>query len=359
MTRILLVAQDGDSIVDWTLDPFFFHRVRLRVELGARVQQVASKGLWTIRPLIERHPSDLVLVTSSWREDPERTRKTFEDLGRIQRKPPIVYLDTFDPASSPFFSILPHVDLFVKKQILKDRQAYSRDWIGGMPLSDFVARTYHHDLHGWHFGSRVPEGYHDRLFVGWNLGTARHLRRSLFLSLARIRPEWSARALDVHYRVSLGEVDPKDWYTVHREAMLTAVSPLQSEFKVVAGAGKSARVPLKTYQAEMRSTRLGVSPFGWGEVTDRDFHIATSAALLVKPDMSHVDTDPNIYRAGETYVPVCWDLSDLAETCRHYLRHPEEAERIARAARKTYLDWFFRRRFVDKIRAILERVHAR
>lgn len=358
MTRILLVAQHGDAVIDWALDPFSFHRLRLRMELGVRVRRVTSAGLWTIRPLIERYPSDLVFVTSSWREDPERTRETFEALNRLQRRPAIVYLDTYDSASSPFFGILPHVDLYVKKQVLRDRRAYDRDWDGGMPLSDFVARTYQHDLNGWWFGSKVPEGYHDRLFVGWNLSTARHLRRSLLLSVARVRPRWGERTLDAHYRVSLGKSEPKDWYTVHREAMLKAVSLLGSEFKVIAGAGKSARVPLKTYQAEMRDTRIGVSPFGWGEVTDRDFHIATSAALLVKPDMSHIETEPDIYQAGKTYAPVRWDLSDLVEQCRHYLQHPEQAERIANAARKTYLEWFIRRRFVDKIRAILERVHA-
>jgi spore maturation protein CgeB len=61
----------------------------------------------------------------------------------------------------------------------------------------------------------------------------------------------------------------------------------------------------------------------------RDYEAAAAGCLLVKPDMGHLRTSPNIFRDGETYVSVRWDLADLGEKIRHYLTKPAEGERIA------------------------------
>ena len=38
-----------------------------------------------------------------------------------------------------------------------------------------------------------------------------------------------------------------------------------------------------------------------------------TGAVLLKPDMSHVETDPDIFVPWETYAPLAWDLSDFAD----------------------------------------------
>ena len=40
----------------------------------------------------------------------------------------------------------------------------------------------------------------------------------------------------------------------------------------------------------MSSAKFGLSPFGWGEIGARDFEIFINGSLLIKPDMSHLET---------------------------------------------------------------------
>ena len=56
-----------------------------------------------------------------------------------------------------------------------------------------------------------------------------------------------------------------------------------------------------------------ISPFGWGEINvPRDYEVALSGSLLLKPDLSHLETWPNIFNK-DTVVQYKWDLSDLLE----------------------------------------------
>jgi hypothetical protein len=45
----------------------------------------------------------------------------------------------------------------------------------------------------------------------------------------------------------------------------------------------------------------------------RDFEACMAGAALVKPDMGHLETWPDLYISGKTYIPFRWDLSDVAE----------------------------------------------
>lgn len=69
--------------------------------------------------------------------------------------------------------------------------------------------------------------------------------------------------------------------------------------------------------------------------------VVLCGSLLVKPDMSHVETDPDIFKPFETYVPVRWNFSDLHERCAYHLTHERERTMITEAAYNT-LDQFYK-----------------
>ena len=62
-----------------------------------------------------------------------------------------------------------------------------------------------------------------------------------------------------------------------------------------------------------------VAPFGYGEIAPRDLESCMIGAVLIKPDMGHLDTIPNIYDPMQTYVPCKWDFSDLNEKIDYVL----------------------------------------
>jgi hypothetical protein len=107
------------------------------------------------------------------------------------------------------------------------------------------------------------------------------------------------------------------------------------------------------YYEELRSSRICVSPFGYGEICWRDFEAVLMGSLLVKPDMSHLRTEPDIFIPGETYVPVRWDFSDLEETCARYLEDREARERITARAYQVLSEYYLSCGFLKCFRKLL------
>jgi hypothetical protein len=89
----------------------------------------------------------------------------------------------------------------------------------------------------------------------------------------------------------------------------------------------------------MQRSKIGFSPFGYGEVCWRDYESVMAGAVMLKPDMSHIETVPNIFVPWETYVPVKWDLSDFDEMVRRLAADQPLREKIARQAFDVLHDW--------------------
>ncbi len=96
------------------------------------------------------------------------------------------------------------------------------------------------------------------------------------------------------------------------------------------------RVPQGRFNRETANSRIILSPFGWGELCLRDFETVRSGALLLKPDMGHIETWPDIFVPGETYIPFDWDAEQLAAQADYYLTHENERQGIAENAAQVY-----------------------
>ena len=94
----------------------------------------------------------------------------------------------------------------------------------------------------------------------------------------------------------------------------------------------TARLRRLAYLRELTESRITFSPYGWGEICFRDFEAVACGSVLLKPDMTHLDTKPDIYEPGVTYVPVRWDLQDFAAKAEWILNNPASADAIAREA---------------------------
>lgn len=83
--------------------------------------------------------------------------------------------------------------------------------------------------------------------------------------------------------------------------------------KILSNYVSTNKLSRKEYFSEMHNSKVVVSPFGWGEINvPRDYEVAHSGSVLLKPDLSHIDTWPNIFNK-DTVVQYKWDLSDLSE----------------------------------------------
>ena len=323
-------------VVAFRLDPFVSCRGALRSRLGLRVDHVQAP-LSRLGALLGRGDADAVLFVPSWRHSPEEFREQLASLPSPPDRPPLALFDTFDQTSSPYFDALPFVDLYVKSQLLRDRSAYRVPFAGGFILSDWVNRTLGVELNGWSFGVPMTEPDDPKLLCGWNMGGARLYRYIERLSRL-FAPSWGDRPIQISRRFSVpvpGGHARWEWYQEYRRFSGLRIAELGRDFRL------SGNTPLsyRDYVRELGSSQLAFSPFGWGEVCFRDFEAVAAGAVLVKPDMSHLETHPNIYEDRETYLAVRWDLADLADVCRWALDHPDEARRIAANARRRVRDY--------------------
>jgi hypothetical protein len=72
-----------------------------------------------------------------------------------------------------------------------------------------------------------------------------------------------------------------------------------------------ARCHAREYFEELASSKAVISPFGYGEITLKDFEVFLTGGILIKPDMSNIETWPDLFRVGETMLAHDWDLSDF------------------------------------------------
>ena len=98
-----------------------------------------------------------------------------------------------------------------------------------------------------------------------------------------------------------------------------------------------SKIDFESYLQEIATSKIVISPYGWGEICSRDFEAFIEGALLLKPDMSHMTTYPNWYVANETYVPTKWDFSDFKEKILEMISSDKRRIQITENAQATFL----------------------
>jgi len=86
---------------------------------------------------------------------------------------------------------------------------------------------------------------------------------------------------------------------------------------------------------ELKQSKIVISPFGLGEITLKDFEVFITGALLMKPDMDHLETWPDFYNK-DTYVSFNWNLSDLSEKLEFVLDNYSKHIKLAENAQNIY-----------------------
>ncbi|MES1204356.1 MAG: glycosyltransferase [Pseudomonadota bacterium] len=332
--RVLILSHDS-AICQSQIYPFYFYRRQLGLRYGAEIRE------YDVNAFLHRSggrldEADVVVVQPWFTLGDEGLARLLEAVRRRCRPQRIVFLDSYAPTDLRFAKTLAgQVNVYVKKHVLADRAQYGRPTRGDTGLMDFYGRRYGLDFPQVTF--EVPPALLDALVIGPSFATADYMLAAFKNDL----PPRGPRNLDVHARMAR---DGTDWYRSLRSESLDALRAIRG-ITTASGTG----VARSEFLRELARARLCFSPFGYGEVAWRDYEAVMCGSLLLKPDMSHVQTDPDIFVAEETYVPVRWDLADLETKVRYYLAHEDERLRIAGNAHRVLRDYFRRERFVDQM----------
>lgn len=242
----------------------------------------------------------------------------------------VIFFDDRDSTASAFFQVLPYVDVFLKRQHLKNLETYidteyaktHSGWlVSAKPRSFAVARA--DQLHKIRLAWNV--GFED--FGPWRKAAKIASWYGLTWSSSRAEPSLDRRII-TGFRGALGGSRRK-----HRQEAIDSIERCS-----IGETRTRGRVSRRKYLKEMRDSLTAVSPFGFGEPCYRDFEAILAGAVLVKPDMSHLETYPDVYKPYSTYVPVRWDFEDLEETLIDLLSDRNVLLEISSAAQVQYLD---------------------
>ncbi len=331
---------------------FNMYRRALSKRLDVESRTSVYTSLSDMQRMLRQSEADLVLVISDWSAKVEELAEVFEHArtGRAGRK--LVYFDTFDGTNSPYFGLLPQVDAFLKSKLLVPVERNLDSFEGGFIFTDFCRKAMDWDIGGWTFGSRPARDQLSKIVPGWSYAVTRSLRNLIRVNRL-VSSKFSSRPIQLHVRITPpAERMTGDWYAQYRTYCANSIESLRTRWVCTS----AKRISPIAYLREMRRCKLVFSPFGWGELCLRDFEAICSGCLLIKPDMSHVQSSPDMFTPGETYVPLKWDLSDLAEVCEKYLTDTKEAARIARNAQERLHAYFERGGFVESVRSLLNAV---
>lgn len=295
--------------------PVILARRRLR-ELGFDVRVGNLKLLSSIVG-----PLDCLVVDNTlfWKLGHDYLNQAANSLHKWrQRAGRIVWFDTGDGTGEFEFGIMEHVDLYLKAFCLKDRSLYSRTFHENRIWAEY----YQQNLplaRPTPSLERTTGGVVDtnEIVVGWNYylgvfsGWDRAVRRCGSLAPRVAQKTRSFTPVTRNRTVAVSLRGNASYVAEGREyAMVSWQRKMLSE--ILQGKGiDTNRLSRSHYYKELQNTRVALSPFGWGEVCLRDYEIILSGAMLMKPNMEHLETWPNLWVPQVTYWPLKWDLSDF------------------------------------------------
>jgi hypothetical protein len=256
-----------------------------------------------------------------------------------ERSGKVIWFDAADSTGSCDFSVIPYVDVFLKKQLLKNMDYYT-------------ANNGPKDLRLW-LNSNVPGSYKTRfdpcplehvhkIKLGWNIGLNDY--RYFGYKMSRLSNYLSYNVYPLKYT----EIDKSRGYdltfrgTVHKDNLEKNRISYQRNYvlslfdQLKLNIARGCNVSKSRYWKELRNSKLSISPFGWGEICYRDFETFISGSVLIKPSMSHMVTFPNIYIPEKTYVPVAWNMRGTEQLLEQLIVNYHEVKQIGRLGQEIY-----------------------
>ncbi len=342
--KVINVLADRDSIANYALAPLIFNKKTL-FEMGfdVRIKYKVNDSLFECNTLCVISKSAIrILKEKSRIFNLEGSVLNFLQEAR-EKVDNLIWMDDSDSTSVTHFEVLSYVDKYLKKQLFKDKSLYRKDYYGGRIFSDYYHENFDvNDVDVFQQHYPLEKKHEEKVALSWNIGLGNmHESFTLKSYIKRIVPLVSSKPnynqkfvnpndkkpIDLYIRTSANLARPS--VAFHRQELLRKLTGYQNNHKIIGMVGSnvknsnhsldfllesnSKRIPTKKIRKIMEMTKVMPSPFGWGELGVRDYEAFKYGALLLKPDMSHMETWPNLFVPEKTFVPLNWSFSDLAE----------------------------------------------
>jgi len=250
----------------------------------------------------------------------------------------VVYFDDSASPTTIRFDIFKYVDQYWKRAVLKEKSLYSKKFYGGRLFSDYYHKNFGINDETPIYSQISEEKIMSKLKIAWNIGIGAYpvhsnsLRNKYYPFIRR-----TSTALSIFPHIFPREYIIQNYIDEMLCQLRKEVIFQNKEMKFSARFDATPYSNSVGYQRRILDEKIKnnsifnkgfiqkwdfikethsiysiISPFGWGEVCYRDFEAALGGAFLVKPNMEHIDTWPNIYANG-LYFSLDWDLQNFNE----------------------------------------------
>lgn len=322
------------NAICWSLIyPYFYYLKEFANRYNAHIRTLPVTQF--LSSSVKLPEADTIIVQPWFTENEEKLSAALSSFRLSHPQTQLIFLDSFAHTDLRLgHSINPYIDVYLRKALFRNRTDFLKPFAGDTNLTEYYSQLYGIDAKP--VERNVPNALLPKLGLAPNFLTAPYLIKGFMGS----EPDFSQRPIDVHSRIA---IKGSPWYTAMRTHADNAIRTITGISHTPDG-----RIPRDKFLSEMRSSKLCWSPFGYGELCWRDLEAFLTGAVLIKPDMSHLDTTPNLYKPGETYLPVKWDFSDLEPVVRKALDNPEYREQIALNAFRACKEYLDNAVFVDE-----------
>ena len=255
-----------------------------------------------------------------------------------------------DSSSSWVLGVLPFVDGLYKSYLLRDKSLYTKAFYGGRIWTDYYYQAF--KINDDNQNNKplffADEKDLDKIRLGYAASLGNYTLNSIFwqdnLKAKLAKRLWPLR----HFSVQATRASFFTTPSIHRTVDLSArmsvksYSPTvsfqrhQTEIILASFNAPSTKLCRKDYMAELAQSKVVISPFGWGELNaPRDYEVAMSGAVLLKPDISHLETWPPIFNK-KTVVEYAWDFSDLQSKVEDIIKNYDDYVHYAIALQNQY-----------------------
>ena len=303
---------------------------------------------------------DLLILVRRYHDGKKSDEHIKKELSVLKKNfTKVIYFDDSAATSVILFNIFEYIDEYWKRSIFKNLELYEKKFYGGHLFSNYYHTKYNIDDGNESFLNQVSYGADlKKLKVAWNIGIgAFPIARNNILNreYSKVRRLITGLSVmpsitPVRFAISLymnamrreleGDIDLKykkekvsSRFESHMYRNSIGYQRLLMKERIKdKNFFLTGKVDRWSFTQESFSVRGMLSPFGWGEVCYRDFEAAIGGAVLIKPNMSHVETWPNIFN-NKSYKSLSWDLNELDSLCIDELEIDKAYE-----ARRIYLD---------------------
>jgi hypothetical protein len=312
-----------DSLNDFGVVIECFYSTDIKAIENCDVLLFFEASYRNILPIVEKNRKSAINFLSTF----------FENFNKV------IWFDDHDSSGNIRTYTLPFIDLYAKAQLLRDKKNYLANHMFGILHRDYVAERIEINETSIHKGHLVNQDL-ENLRVAWNLAFVNWVdfienstikKHLLFKNRADYRIDFlpsnlSKRKLHISYRAAMWENIPTvGWWRTTTRNKIQEFHQKHPHYSI----NPPNFVNKHEYHQEMRNAVVAPSPFGIGEICYRDFECFMNGCLLLKPDMSHLETYPDLFKDGETYIAHKWDFSDFEEKLEDILAHPDRYEDIA------------------------------